>query len=278
MCIRDSATPVSKPVACLVPFHGRLLVGAGRVLTMFELGKKRLLKKAENSKVVHNKISSIDTRGERVFVGDVQDGLHLVAFNTSQNQFLLVAGEANPRWIASSTLVDYNTVAGGDKFGNFFVSRLPPEAVGLSEDDPTAGSSREGQTLFDFKFLSECSFHVGTLVQWVSRASLGGLHESLVYGTLQGGIGAFAALGVQSDISFFEQLSLLLRDQDLSLVGRDHLSFRSTYAPSRHVIDGDLCDLFTTLPHDKQATIAKEMDRDIRDILRKLEDVRDRML
>lgn len=34
-------------------------------------------------------------------------------------------------------VVDYNTCAGGDKFGNFFVNRIPSEVTEEVEEDPT---------------------------------------------------------------------------------------------------------------------------------------------
>lgn len=36
-------------------------------------------------------------------------------------------------------MVDYDTVAGGDKFGNFFVNRLPASVSEESDDDPAGG-------------------------------------------------------------------------------------------------------------------------------------------
>lgn len=46
-----------------------------------------------------------------------------------------------------------------------------------------------------------------------------------------------------------------------SLVGRDHLSFRSYYQPVRSVTDGDLCELYNSLDISKKKSIAEELDR-----------------
>lgn len=44
------------------------------------------------------------------------------------------------------------------------------------------------------------------------------------------------------------------------------------------VIDGDLCEQYPTLPLDLQKKIAEELDRTPGEILKKLEDVRNRII
>ena len=44
------------------------------------------------------------------------------------------------------------------------------------------------------------------------------------------------------------------------------------------VIDGDLCEQFPTLPPDLQRKIADELDRTPGEILKKLEDVRNKII
>lgn len=52
-----------------------------------------------------------------------------------------------------------------------------------------------------------------------------------------------------------------MRSELPSLVGRDHLSFRSYYQPVRSVIDGDLCELYNSLDIAKKKSIADDLDR-----------------
>ncbi len=61
-----------------------------------------------------------------------------------------------------------------------------------------------------------------------------------------------------------------MRTEDPPLAGRDHLIYRSYYAPVKGVIDGDLCERFTLLSHDKKQMIAGELDRSVREIERKI--------
>lgn len=59
--------------------------------------------------------------GQRVIVGDIQDSFHFVRYKRQENQLIVFADDTNPRWITCSTMLDYNTVAGADKFGNVAV-------------------------------------------------------------------------------------------------------------------------------------------------------------
>jgi splicing factor 3B subunit 3 len=65
-----------------------------------------------------------------------------------------------------------------------------------------------------------------------------------------------------------------MRGEAISLVGRDHLSYRSYYAPVKAVTDGDLCEAFATLPYPRQQAIAGDLDKSVGDVLKKLESLR----
>jgi splicing factor 3B subunit 3 len=65
-----------------------------------------------------------------------------------------------------------------------------------------------------------------------------------------------------------------MRQESPSIVGRDHMAFRSYYAPVKNVIDGDLCEQYGALPSEVQRRIAEDMDRTPSEILKKLEQIR----
>lgn len=65
-----------------------------------------------------------------------------------------------------------------------------------------------------------------------------------------------------------------MRAQNVSLVGRDHLAYRGYYVPVLDVVDGDLCESFSSLPYPKQQGIAADLDRSVGDVLKKLEQMR----
>ena len=50
------------------------------------------------------------------------------------------------------------------------------------------------------------------------------------------------------------------------------------HARMQDVIDGDLCEQYPSLPMDLQKKIAEELDRTPGEILKKLEDIRNRIL
>lgn len=56
------------------------------------------------------------------------------------------------------------------------------------------------------------------------------------------------------------------------------MTFRSTCVPAKDVIDGDLCELFSTLEFNKQRVLAEEMDRTPPEVMKKLENLRNKIL
>ena len=85
---------------------------------------------------------------------------------------------------------------------------------------------------------------------------------------------------------------MYLRIEATPLCGRDHIMFRSFYAPVKvkikkknlytlffkNVIDGDLCEQFSLMSYNKQKVLSEELDRTPAEVLKKLEDVRNRIL
>ncbi|CAI8056006.1 Splicing factor 3B subunit 3 [Geodia barretti] len=65
----------------------------------------------------------------------------------------------------------------------------------------------------------------------------------------------------REDIDFFQHLEMHMRAESSNLVGRDHLSFRSSYVPCKSVTDGDLCEQFNSLEPAKKRGIADSLDR-----------------
>ena len=94
-------------------------------------------------------------------------------------------------------------------------------------------------------------------------------------------MGLLLPFSSKEDLDFFTHLELFLRDAGgvaLSPLGRDHLSYRGYYVPVKHVIDGDLCEMFQALKADKQAALAADLDRTPVEVMRKLEDFRNKVM
>lgn len=73
---------------------------------------------------IPNQIVSICATGQRVFVSDVQESVYMVRYKRQENQLIIFADDTHPRWITCTTILDYDTVATADKFGNIAIVSL----------------------------------------------------------------------------------------------------------------------------------------------------------
>uniref|UniRef100_A0A3Q2ZNV6 Splicing factor 3b, subunit 3 n=1 Tax=Kryptolebias marmoratus TaxID=37003 RepID=A0A3Q2ZNV6_KRYMA len=272
-------TPVEDVPLAIAPFQGRVLVGVGKLLRIYDLGKKKLLRKCEN-KHVPNLVTGIHTIGQRVIISDVQESLFWVRYRRNENQLIIFADDTYPRWVTTACLLDYDTMASADKFGNISIVRLPPNTSDDVDEDPTGNKA-----LWDRGLLNGASqkaevvvnYHVGETVLSLQKTTLiPGGSESLVYTTLSGGIGILVPFTSHEDHDFFQHLEMHMRSEFPPLCGRDHLSFRSYYFPVKNVIDGDLCEQFNSMDPHKQKSVAEELDRTPPEVSKKLEDIRTR--
>jgi splicing factor 3B subunit 3 len=267
------------PVLALAHFQGRLLVGIGKTLRLYEMGKRQLLRKCE-LRGLPTYVKALQTVGDRAFVGDMMQSIQIVRYDAASNRLGLIASDPSPRPIVCQELLDLNTVAVGDKFGNISVLRLPRTAdTGVT--DFTGQRALWDATRDDATPRLEllCQYYVGEVVTSMTRSSLvAGGAESLIYVTVSGRIGAFVPFTSREDVEFFSQLEASLRTDALRPTGRDPQSYRSYYAPIIHVVDGELCDAFNSLSHDDQSKIAEKLDRTIGEIMKKLEDTRNSLL
>ncbi|TFY79904.1 hypothetical protein EWM64_g4112 [Hericium alpestre] len=260
----------------LMPFQGRLVAGVGKSLRIYDIGKKKLLRKVEN-KTFASAIVTLNTQGSRILVGDMQESVSYAVYKAPENRLLVFADDTQPRWITCSTMVDYVTVAAGDRFGNIFVNRLDIKVSDQVDDDrPPAFCDEKGLLMgAPHKTKMLCHFHVGDLVTSIHKVSLvAGGREVLLYTGLHGTIGIMVPLVSKEDVDFISTLEQHIRTEQISLVGRDHLAWRGYYTPVKAAVDGDLCEMFARLPPSKQSAIATELDRTVNEVLKKLEQLR----
>lgn len=260
----------------IAAFKGKLLVGVGNCLKMFDLGKKRLLRKCEYRNLPSD-IATLQVRGPRIYVGDAQNSFFFMKYKKLENAFYVFADDAVPRHITAAVDLDYDTVCGGDRFGNLSVLRLPGELSAAVEEDPTGGKFADQGAAN--KLESVAMFHVGETITALQRAAMQpGGREVLLYATINGAIGAIYPFNSREDVDFFQHLEMHLRQEAPPLLGRDHLAFRSFYFPCKDVLDGDLCEQYASLPMDKRQSIAADLDRTPGEVLKKLEDVRNKII
>lgn len=240
-------------------------------------------------------IMTLNTQGSRIIVGDAQESIHFAVYKAPENRLLVFADDTAPRWTTASTMVDYQTVAAGDKFGNLFVNRISKGVSDEVDDDPTgAGIMHNKSYLMGAPHRSEliAHYHIGDNITSIQKVSLvAGGRDVLLFTGIMGTVGILMPFVSREDVDFFSTLEMHLRTEapslvgkfvwtqriwsepsaDVTMVGRDHLAYRSAYAPVKAVVDGDLCNQFGLLSMQKQASIAGDTDRTIAEVLKKLE-------
>lgn len=271
-------TSVDEPPMALCAFQGRVLAGVGSSLVLFGLGIKQMLRKAQTLNAVPNVLVGLQVMGSRIICSDVQESVTYVTYKSVENKMIPFADDSLARWTTCTTMVDYDTVAGGDKFGNLWLVRCPKKASEEADEEGAAGHLLNERGYLGgtpnrleplvHNFLND----IPTSLQKVSLIS--GQKEMLLYSGFQGTIGVLIPFDSREDANFFQSLEAELRKEDAPLAGRDHLVYRGMYVPVKGVIDGDLCERFFMLERGAQEKIAGEMDRTVREVVRKVSDMR----
>ncbi|KAJ9222055.1 hypothetical protein DTO169C6_5684 [Paecilomyces variotii] len=273
-------TKVEEPPLALLGFQGRLLAGIGSNLRIYDLGMKQMLRKCQ-AQVSPRLIVGLQTQGSRIVVSDVQESVTYVVYKYQENRLIPFVDDSISRWTTCTTMVDYETVAGGDKFGNIWFLRCPAKVSEESDEDGSgAHLIHERPYLQGTPNRLELMVHFYTqdIPTSIQKTQLvAGGRDVLVWTGLQGTLGMFVPFVSREDVDFFQSLEMQLAAQNPPLAGRDHLIYRSYYVPVKGVIDGDLCETYFLLPNDKKLMIAGELDRSVREIERKISDMRTRV-
>jgi splicing factor 3B subunit 3 len=262
------STDTDDVVLALLPFKGRLLAGVGNNLSFYDCGKKSLLRKAQTAHCTPTRIIGLKTQGSRIIVSDQSQSVTYVVHKelVHPNRFIPFADDTVARWTTAAAMADYETVVGGDKFGNLWMVRCPPKVSEASDE------SADGQHLLqDKSYLGGTPNRVDLAMHYFANdipvaiqktSLLYGGEKVMVWAGLQGTIGVLIPFVSRHNFRLFQQLEMALRnDKDNKMVsGRDHLAFRSYYIPVKSAIDGDLIETFLTLPTDEQERIVGSME------------------
>jgi len=276
-------TQVEDVPKAIAPFSGRVLAGVGNRLRLYDMGKSKLLRKCELRGLPTLVCAIHVISPSRVVVGDLAESFHYVKYQKAENSFVLFADDVAPRWLTASAVLDASTLAGADKFGNLFVTRLPQEVSDDVDDAQILSSAVANEALAlngaPSKSDELVQYHVGETITSLQKVVLGpGCAEVLLYTTIMGGVGAFLPLTSKEDVELMQTLEMHLRQEAPPLSGRDQLFFRSAYFPMKGVIDGDFCTTFNGLSPEEQRSIADELDRTPSEISKKLEDLANRIM
>ncbi|RCN26719.1 hypothetical protein ANCCAN_27554 [Ancylostoma caninum] len=69
-------------------------------------------------------ITGIQSTGQRIIVTDSQESVHFVRYRKAENQLVIFCDDTTPRYVTTCCVLDYNTVAVGDKFGSVSIVGL----------------------------------------------------------------------------------------------------------------------------------------------------------
>lgn len=274
-------TKVEQPPLAMRAFRGRLLVGVGADLRIYDLGMKQLLRKAQAVNVVPRLMVGLKTQGARIVCSDVEQSVTYVVYKQLENRLIPFVDDTIPRWTTSTAMMDYETTAGADKFGNIWLVRCPSK---ISEEADEEGSA--AHLIHEKGYLQGTPSRLDLMIHFycqdiptsMTKTSLvAGGRDVLFWSGLQGTLGILVPFVSREDVDFFQNLEGHMRTEDPPLTGRDHLAYRSYYAPVKSVIDGDLCERFSLLKRDLKERIAAELDRSVREVERKISDMRTRV-
>lgn len=274
-------TKVDHPPTALLAFQGRLLAGVGSYLRIYDLGMKQMLRKCQ-VQAAPNIIVGLQTQGNRIIVNDVQESVTYCVYKFQDNKLIPFADDSIARWTTAATMADYETIAGGDKFGNLWLVRCSAKASEEADED-NSGS----HLLHERDYLNGApnrlslmtNFFTGDIPTSMQKTNLVTGGRDVVFWTgFQGTLGILVPFVSREDVDFFQELEKqLATEHNPPLLGRDHLAYRSYYAPSKGTIDGDMCETYFLLAHDKKELIAGQMDRSVREVERKISDMRTRV-
>jgi splicing factor 3B subunit 3 len=248
------------------------------VIRLYELGKKRLLKKTEYRNTVCGGFVSLQVVKDRIFAADTHQSIHVLKLNKVDGQLYVVCDDMLQRYMSCMLVLDYNTIIGADKFDNMFVSRVPPE---VREEQPAQSSLRLGpDTAYILGKTQKMDlidqFHLGDTITSLHKVSLApGASEVILYSTLSGAVGVLYPFTSKKEYELFLSVESNMRSGP-TLVGRDHAAFRGYYLPAKGVVDGDLINSFGGIGAERQ-TIAEIVGKSANEIDRAIEEIKNRI-
>jgi splicing factor 3B subunit 3 len=288
----DSGAPV--PLA-MCSYEGRLLVsfspgapGSPSLIRLYELGKKRLLRKTEyRNFVCGGGFVTLQVEQDRIFAADMHHSVHVLKLNRTDGQIYTICDDANQRYMSAMLAVDYSTVIGADKFDNIFTLRVPS---GVRSNQNSTGESLLGSgglrlgpdTAYILDKTTKLdqvnSFHLGDMVTSLQKVSMStGAAEVVMYSTLNGAIGVMYPFPSRKEYETFLNLEMHLRNEmGTSLVGRDHQNYRSNCCPVKGVVDGDFIRKAFRESRDKEG-IAQKLGKSINEIIKMIEEIQNRI-
>ena len=90
-----------------------------------------------------------------------QESVHYFKYKQSENILYEYADDIAPRHLTATLPLDYDTVAAADKFGNIFVTRLPPDVSSQASRHCLYPSCSPGRCLLPIRLQSILQGFIG---------------------------------------------------------------------------------------------------------------------
>ena len=120
---------------------------------------------------------------------------------------------------AASAVLDHDTIASADKFGNIFVLRLDSSVAEQAAVDRGGQWDLRNLGGAPHKLDQICQYHVGEVITSMHKVSLApGRSEAIVYATVSGALGAVMPFLAADDVEFFSHLEMHMR-QEVGVAG-----------------------------------------------------------
>lgn len=219
-------TTMSSKICVVAAFKDMVLVALQKEVMLFSLGKKQLLRQA-HIKLEVACIKSATHSGNFVYIGDSQTSVHVLEY--AEAQLVEVASDFVRRGAQTILLLDPATVCIGDRFGNIAVLRC------LRVAEPLASAYANQLELL-------CAIRVNDAITSLNRGALISKNSrlaSILYTGVSGRVGALHALATNDEYNCLKQA-----EKWMAKTIKNHVAFRTGTCPTKHVVDGDLCEKY----------------------------------
>lgn len=218
------------------------------ILQVCKIGKKQLLKQTQLRKQF-NLINNIEVVEDRVFVTDAIDSLHFVKHDEKLNQLFEIADDLLPFHSTCILVLDYNTVALADKFGNISILRVPLTAEQEFSQEYVSFQNSinlNGNSGAVIKFDQIARFYNTNVI---TSLSLVNPQEKIQAVDIEGGVWHVQTARTYIEVNLFQNLENFMRKTEVNknLINREQINYRSYYGSVKGVIDLDLCMRFFLL-------------------------------
>ncbi|KAJ3432517.1 splicing factor 3b subunit [Anaeramoeba flamelloides] len=282
---------------CLQVKNNHIIAGIGSSLIIFQFIRNQIFIKTEfknnnsndnnnnnnNNNTLLNFVVSLSIEKDLIFVGDITKSIFI--FQYRNNKLKLYAKDNVSRFITTH-FASNNLLFAGDKFGNLLIYKIPEKKLSdnnfnfLNQQLSLSSTFLSNDLLNDSLSLNLDrigNFHIGEMINSIQPIQFGG-SNLIFYSTILGTFGILINIPSNNQINFFYQLQVLLKKKIKTVSGNDNLDWRSYYFPNKGILDGDFCELFLTLKKKDQLAIAEKMEIPLIEILKQLQNMRNKVL